>query len=867
MSNGGSRIGVALLMLLGLAVASHRMFVAATEHAPEREPTPPAKTGQPALSSAARLIIGFVGVGANGDGDASGLAARVHGVHADAVAVDGEWSPSAGFDCREKATIAFELADEADVRVVALGPDGAAGETEELRLPIGLHVRTLPAGTATVRIEASSGARTDRHEAAIWRRAIAPELLPLGHTLIEGVLLFDGHLTHSETDLDLEGLGPDLSFERTYSSTIGDAVGTVGRGWRSVTDARVRHDSCGHILAAAGGTYVNYFEAKREGRFRPLYGHHSTLERLPVGWRMTAKDGTRYEFNEPDGASFRLSTITDPHGNRVLHRYVLLEGWTVLAQIEDATGRKLEFTYRMRTLRAGERVLERRPLLTQVDGPGGWRLMLEHDASGNLVATTVKDDSALGTKQQSFAYEDFADADGERLGFRLVRIDDLSQQTWTGFGYERAMGIARDADARHALTRLVRHRKPDNGVVAFAYKGTPGAGPVSTVVTSARGPATTYEMDVNGLVVATRKPSGTSTSEWDVGERLVTQSTDANGRIIEYAYDTHGNKLRETLRFGSSTPVVRSWDYVPASEFQVPIRNRIKSATDGRGLVTRYHYDSRGNMLSSERAGTAERWRYGKRGELLAAIAIDGTEVRYEYDTNGYLALETGEVGDKRFRHDARGRLLEEVDAGGATRTWRYDVRDRVLQRSMLIIDDEDAIASVMFDDRARRKVATHRNGGKSVFDYDEMGRLLKLVDPDGRVYTKQWDLHGNLLREIDFARSITTYRYDDSDRLVERKGPGKEDIVEYAYDRYGNMTAERTRGADRDELAEQRFDHPLYKPTWSRFTRKGEPTEVWFREFDGNGNCTRLRGDDGHDERFEYDAFDRPRPVSQRTT
>src|SRR5262249_52354681 len=54
---------------------------------------------------------------------------------------------------------------------------------------------------------------------------------PVGHTMIKGVDIWDGHLTHSTQDVMIPGRGLSLDFTRTYSSAGDSAKGPLGAGW------------------------------------------------------------------------------------------------------------------------------------------------------------------------------------------------------------------------------------------------------------------------------------------------------------------------------------------------------------------------------------------------------------------------------------------------------------------------------------------------------------------------------------------------------------------------------------------------------------------------------------------------------------
>src|SRR5262249_26134652 len=72
---------------------------------------------------------------------------------------------------------------------------------------------------------------------------------PIGHTIVDGVDIWDGHLTMSAQDVLIPGRGLDLDFTRSYSSAGDSSQGPLGAGWTDSYNVQLIH-------AAAGGTFT-----------------------------------------------------------------------------------------------------------------------------------------------------------------------------------------------------------------------------------------------------------------------------------------------------------------------------------------------------------------------------------------------------------------------------------------------------------------------------------------------------------------------------------------------------------------------------------------------------------------------------------
>ncbi|NIS32300.1 MAG: hypothetical protein GWO04_21120, partial [Actinobacteria bacterium] len=76
--------------------------------------------------------------------------------------------------------------------------------------------------------------------------------LPIGHTLVKGVDVFDGHLVVSRQDFTYPGRGVPLSFQRTYSSSGTSEPGPLGAGWSHNYRSRIVVTPCGEVILIGG---------------------------------------------------------------------------------------------------------------------------------------------------------------------------------------------------------------------------------------------------------------------------------------------------------------------------------------------------------------------------------------------------------------------------------------------------------------------------------------------------------------------------------------------------------------------------------------------------------------------------------------
>ena len=98
--------------------------------------------------------------------------------------------------------------------------------------------------------------------------------------------------------------------------------------------------------------------------------------------------------------------------------------------------------------------------------------------------------------------------------------------------------------------------------------------------------------------------------------------TDALGTVTSYQYDEHGNKTSEQVVHAHGT-LQRSWSYFAPSVFDVPIKHRVRTFTDARGIDTDYSWDARGNALGMTRGTITETYQVNDAGDRV--LRFDGT--------------------------------------------------------------------------------------------------------------------------------------------------------------------------------------------------------------------------------------------------
>ena len=255
--------------------------------------------------------------------------------------------------------------DGSEVEILS-GEMRAEGDHDEDILP-----SDLPAGLYEFELR---GIATDNGQEEVERGFARSTLetrdfLSVGHTIVKGVDLFDGHLIVHREDLRIPGRGMPLSFARTYSSSAGGEPGELGLGWTHNWASKVVVTPCGEAIVVGGEGAGMRFVDDGAGGLRPLKGYHGTLiaNAADSSFDFFTKSGTRYHYRFERGNEWQLESVVDPNGNTTQLVYgpsALVPGGKRLLGVVDEAGRRLDFAYAVRQF-----AFEQREVITQMTAP------------------------------------------------------------------------------------------------------------------------------------------------------------------------------------------------------------------------------------------------------------------------------------------------------------------------------------------------------------------------------------------------------------------------------------------------------------------------------------------------------------------
>ncbi|WP_223944993.1 DUF6531 domain-containing protein [Arthrobacter sp. StoSoilB20] len=314
----------------------------------------------------------------------------------------------------------------------------------------------------------------------------------------------------------------------------------------------------------------------------------------------------------------RLTRITDPNGGVTTRTYTATDQ---VDSVTDPLGRVTTATYDA----AGRQ-------LSQTD-PDGHATTWAYDAAGREASTSV--DGAL-----------IAAIERDVAGRRVVITDHTGG---AGYAVERELCF----DRRGLLTRRSNGTGTGTGsqVLGWEYDGDGNR----TAFTDPTGTTTRYIRDAAGRVVKVSNPLlGDAAFTHDASGRITTAT--AGEYSQEWVY--RGGALVEHTRTttadnGTNPPGAADVTLIGRED-----GGRITGLSRG-GVVTRYGYDTAGQMVSATTTVTGSE--------------ASGSVVGWEYDAGGRLLRETTPTGARTFEYDAAGQLSSVTEPDGSVTEFVYD--------------------------------------------------------------------------------------------------------------------------------------------------------------------------------------------------
>lgn len=366
----------------------------------------------------------------------------------------------------------------------------------------------------------------------------------------------------------------------------------------------------------------------------------------------------------------------------------------------------------------------------------------------------------------------------------------------------------------NAMERPTAYIDPLGNETKIEYDGNFNA----VKVTDRRGKETTYDYDLANQLVGMEHPEG---GDWEFehdarGNRI--ESVDPRENVTTYGYDL----LDRMVEVAEPLEAVTSYIYDPAGNLTFvtdPRENTTGLGYDELGRLTdvyqplekttSFTYDAAGNWLTrTTAAGTIEleydaanrlreiaegesvlrSFDYDPANRLIAAVDAQSDEIEIDYDDDGrVISMDDGRGQTIAREYDTRGNVVKQTDGRG-TLEYEYDKLGHMIS----LTDPQEKALDFDFDAEGNLTDVELPNGVVTTNEFDNAGRLAETTSAKGETVLEsleyEYDPSGNRIVQVDRLSQETTYSYDALNRLVKFDPPG-EGSTSYDYDAAGNRT------------------------------------------------------------------------------
>ena len=581
------------------------------------------------------------------------------------------------------------------------------------------------------------------------------EDITLSDDTVARVNLANGNMLLTANDGTSSAAGIGVSADRYYNG-LSSSDGSLGGGWSSTMSYMDFGLSVNSGETEATFVGPSGFQAKftknSSGAWVAPSGFNAKLEKGAT-WKLTYnKTGEWFTF---DLTLKRLDNHVDRNG------IGLTNNWTATATtytVKDTSGRFTRVNHTTGTDQKITSIVDSTNRtttytrngsgqLTKIEKPGGAVTTMTYDTTGRLATLTVP--SAPGTTTITFGYN---------TAHKVTKITQKSTSPTYG-------------DKADVVTN-------------FAYNSG------NTVVTSPNGKASTYNYDSQGRVTSTKDPLNRTRSQTWTANSDIQTSTDAlgsgstPGNETKMQYDGLNNPTKTELPTGAAASAVYSAGAGCAStggdSFQV------KCSTDASGNTASYDYDTAGNPTKKtdttsggtgavEFEKTYEKWDRslcgGWAGQLCTAKDGNGNVTKYNYDTTGNLTKVTPPApqGTTSYTYDALSRVTSVTDPRGKVTKYAYDVRDR---QTTITFANGSTLAKTYYPNGLVQYDSDSFAGTKQ-FEYDTLGHTTRQIGALAGLNQKySYDAAGNILAFEDTS-GVTTNTYNAANELANQREPG----------------------------------------------------------------------------------------------
>jgi RHS repeat-associated protein len=219
----------------------------------------------------------------------------------------------------------------------------------------------------------------------------------------------------------------------------------------------------------------------------------------------------------------------------------------------------------------------------------------------------------------------------------------------------------------------------------------------------------------------------------------------------------------------------------------------VETTTDPLMHLTQYSHDLQNRLTEVIDAASGHTlYDYDLKGNLTSVTDAENRTTQFTYDSVDEVTKFTNPLGEVRtFSYDLARNLSVIVDAKGQRVEFTYDDADQLTGK---VLKDAGSLVTdtVSFSYDALGNLATASDSDSSLtFTYDPIGRLSTAATAGTQPLTTigyTYDKNGNRITMTDLQGAITSYVYDELNRLIALTSP--EGVFTFGLDDAGRRTS-----------------------------------------------------------------------------
>jgi len=250
---------------------------------------------------------------------------------------------------------------------------------------------------------------------------------------------------------------------------------------------------------------------------------------------------------------------------------------------------------------------------------------------------------------------------------------------------------------------------------------------------------------------------------------------DKNENVTRYGYDSVGNVISKVDALTNETaidydapnnPIIRVDALSNTNSFGYDAYGNLTSVTNALGFVTSVQYDTSGLPI-------------------VLTDARESSTTNY-YDSQGNLVAVVNTFGfSNRFEYDGAGRKIRQIDALNRTNSLVYDNNDNVTNA----VNALGYTNSYAYDGDNNRITATDPRPASVAYVYDLKNRLVAVLGPLNSTNGTVYDALDRKIATFDALGNETAFAYDNVGNLLAVTNALMQ-ATQFTYDPQGNQTS-----------------------------------------------------------------------------